>query len=82
MSEKNSNIRDEAGAENPAVEQLRTNDGFQDMVVRAAEEMVLHADLDALIVFAYGSWEAAVETWGERQRSRFRRVRPSRRAVA
>lgn len=82
MSKENSNTPEVAGAENPANEQLRQNDGFQDMVVRAAEEMVLHADLNSLVVFAYGSWEAAREAWGKRQRARFRQPRPGRRKAA
>lgn len=71
MSEKNSNTPEAAGAENQAIDPLRGNDGFQDMVVRAAEEMVLHASIDDLITFAYGSWEAARAAWGKQQRARF-----------
>lgn len=52
---------------------LAGNEAFQDMVVRAAEEMILHAPLDDLITFAYGSWEEAQAAWKQRQRSRFRR---------
>lgn len=43
------------------------------MVVHAAEEMVLHASLDDLIVFAFGLWQAAREAWGQKQRARFAR---------
>lgn len=82
MSEKNSNTTGEAGAEDPAIEQLRRNDGFSDMVVREAESMILQAPIDDLVIFAYGSWEAARAAWGQRQRSRFRRPRQGRRAVA
>jgi hypothetical protein len=82
MSEKNSNTTEEVGAEDPAIEQLRGNDGFSDMVVREAEAMILHAPIDDLVIFAYGSWEAARAAWGQRQHARFRRPRQGRRAVA
>ena len=82
MSIANSNTDERAGAEDPAFEQLRQNDGFQDMVVRAAEQMVVDAPLHDLVIFAYGSWDAARAAWGQRQRSRFRRPRQGRRAVA
>lgn len=82
MSEKNSNTPKAAGTEDPAIEELRGNDGFNDMVVREAEAMILHAPLDDLVVFAYGSWEAARAAWAKKQGARFRRPRSSRRAVA
>jgi hypothetical protein len=82
MSEKNSSTPEAAGTEDPAIEQLRGNDGFSDMVVREAEAMILHAPLDDLVVFAYGSWEAARAAWAKKQGARFRRPRSSRRAVA
>lgn len=75
MSAANSNTNIQAGAEDSAFEQLRRNDGFQDMVVRAAEQMVLDAPLDDLV---NGSWPEAQAAWGRLQRSRFRRPRRAR----
>jgi hypothetical protein len=54
---------------------LASNDAFCDMVVREAESMILHAPLDDLITFAYGSWDAARAAWATAQRSRFRQPR-------
>lgn len=66
----------------PEVEQLRGNDGFSNMVLRQVESMYTQAPIDDLVVFAYGSWEAAQAAWGELQRSRFRRLRSKGRAAA
>lgn len=52
---------------------------LRDIVV---ESMYMQAPIDDLVVFAYGSWEAARAAWGELQRSRFRPSRPRRRAAA
>ena len=82
MSEKNSNTPEAGGAEDPAIEQLRRNDGFSDMVLREVESMYMQAPIDDLVIFAYGSWDAARAAWGKHQGSRFRRQRPTRRAVA
>jgi hypothetical protein len=63
---------------------LAGNEGFNDMVVREAEAMILHASLDDLITFAYGSWPAAQEAWKQKQRASFprsRRGRPLLRAL-
>ena len=82
MSVKESNTPEAAGTEDPAIEQLRHNDGFSDMVLREVESMYAQAPIDDLVVFAYGSWDVACEAWSKLQRSRFRRPRSGRRKAA
>lgn len=81
MSEKNPTTDAAAGAEDPAIEQLRNNDGFSDMVLREVESMYMQAPIDDLVIFAYGSWEAARAAWGKQQRARFRQPRRAGRAA-
>ena len=82
MSETNSNTAEAVGAEDPAIEQLRRNDGFSDMVLRQVESMYVQSPIDDLVRFAFGSWEAAREAWGTQQRARFRQPRREGREAA